>query len=468
MKNSLETEQDIPNATAQTRREVMKKGLGLTLASSSVGLASLGATTDALAWGPWHTSYVDENLWNAIKSTSLGSYKPSFKKSRADYWANIFMGLPLALNPPRTFKFSDYQAMYIDWQNSNDAMTKRGKVYLQRIYDRQTEYDSLFGSFVVTHEMKSYGKDIKEITVNTPYSNQGVTFRATELRKLDTGDDSPFSGFIYSLFYWVVRGSSVISPPPLITTPLQLSDGSWRTYNFYNFIYEDSATSTNNLVTSGIYRTRRLSFTMQDAESDNGVMRWAPVQFEVHGFSAGGFNQNNWNSFQFLRIPDYRTNTDYDRSSPYDYSQTAQQVGGLASEFSRLDGFASDWNIARDTYYRDGIPTAAVSTTTEIALETGAAIGLTAAGLSPALQIAAQVCAACASCAAITYSITRPQQVFNASTLSLGIHSLSTLNNIISNMEVTFPVTPIENRRIGREINLAAIYLKVAKRTQPR
>jgi hypothetical protein len=94
MKTSLPIEKQAPNATPSTRREVIKQGLGLSLGSSVLGLAGLGASSSAQAWGPWHKFNCDAEL-TAVMTTLVPDY--------TDFWGY--------------------------WKNSGDAMTKQLRLY---------------------------------------------------------------------------------------------------------------------------------------------------------------------------------------------------------------------------------------------------------------------------------------------------------------------------------------------------
>ena len=108
MKKSLITPQLFPTPPPSTRREVMKKGLGLTLGSSALGLATLGAPTAAQAWGSWHnTTYL-----NNYQTYDLWKYFDS------------------ALTQGGFFRGYGWNDIQVKWRNSNNAMWKDGYVYI--------------------------------------------------------------------------------------------------------------------------------------------------------------------------------------------------------------------------------------------------------------------------------------------------------------------------------------------------
>ena len=108
MKDSLGPQELYPQQHPSNRREVMKKGLGLTLGSSALGLAGLSASSPAQAWGPWHT-------------TELG-FNPTYKPGYRPFTDDLLKVMGFSNANPCT-------KMVIDWRNSNDAMWKDGLVY---------------------------------------------------------------------------------------------------------------------------------------------------------------------------------------------------------------------------------------------------------------------------------------------------------------------------------------------------
>ena len=125
MKKSLVTPQLYPTPPPPTRREVMKKGLGLTLGSSALGLATLGAPTTAQAWGPWHNDY----YWNVYQSYSFWIYLDALLTS-----SGFFRGL-------------GWRDIHIKWRNSNDAMWKDGYVYINDSRGNIATYHFNFNQF---------------------------------------------------------------------------------------------------------------------------------------------------------------------------------------------------------------------------------------------------------------------------------------------------------------------------------
>jgi hypothetical protein len=108
MKDSLGPQELYPQQHPSNRREVMKKGLGLTLGSSALGLAGLSASSPAQAWGPWHTTVMEFNT----------DYKPGYRPFPDDL--SKVMGYSQA-NPCTKIVYY--------WRNSNDAMWKDGTAH---------------------------------------------------------------------------------------------------------------------------------------------------------------------------------------------------------------------------------------------------------------------------------------------------------------------------------------------------
>ena len=461
MKNSLETYRDEHDVKPSSRREAVKRGLALSVGGSALGLAGLVTSTSAQAWGPWHRSIVDWQVWDAMRRAPFGNEgKPELKKSKSDFWLSLF--LPIKVSNPIVYKFSDYKGAYIDWRNSNDAMTKVGNISLMRL-DEPSEYDYYLGDFRLYHKSTPYGKDISSIDIKVKNSTQNISVGSGELRRLDSADDGPFQGLIQNIF---IKWRSTIAaggrdfrmdlPLPYLTPN---GFHSWSEYEFTNLQYDELPGTDINIVSSGIYMVRRFTFTMQATEMFNGNRIFNPVRFEIESHRAGGFNLNNWYSLQYVRIPDY-LDGDYNRSSGINYEQTVQQVSGTASEFSRLATFSSDWNVA-NRQYGINLQSAMVIDASLIFMEAASALSLSYSGIPATPGVVAQTCSACSCLLGSAFATTRPLANFYAATIDFAVSSINALQNVFRILQNSSATS-----RRTNDISITNIYYQVA--TSPR
>lgn len=158
MKHSLETEQPVNGFSGATRRQAMKHGLGLTLGSSALGLAGLGTSTSAQAWGPWHTTRflnndqtkMNDPLWAVYNS--LASQSELYRSTGSSVWT----------------------ATDVYWRNSNDAMWKDGYV---RFYDQSGEIQKFKFNFQQFNNPMGF-KDInaQSMTMSNTKTGQSYSF----------------------------------------------------------------------------------------------------------------------------------------------------------------------------------------------------------------------------------------------------------------------------------------------------
>lgn len=456
MKHSSNSGRDMTNAMPSTRREIMKQGLGLTLGSTAIGVAGLGASTSAQAWGPEYISMADWEIWDVIKSTSFGDLgKPIMKKSKSDFWYKLFF--PIIAASPRVDKFSAYKGAYISWQNSNDAMTKRGYICLMRT-NEITEDDYYLADFRLYHKKIPQGKDISSMDIRIKNYVQNISVRSDELRKLDTADDTPFKGLVKEIFeYWL--GPSSRSYSFIMTLPVPIGGGIFTNtqFSFTDVIYHDNAETDHVIVDSGVYRSRIFSFTMQPLTPVNGQVL-APVRFEIEAHSGGGFRGNNWLSLQFLRIPDYATNNNYNRSLNIPYEQTLSQVPAVNADISRLRGFASEWQRENNLYWVNA-QTAVATDSSLMCMEAAASMVFAYTSLPLAAQATAQTLSACACLLSSTFATTRPQAIFNAASIRLGADAVGGIKAILRILSASSAT----QYRTDDTKSIVEIYINVAK-----
>jgi hypothetical protein len=138
MKKSLITPKLYYTPPPSTRREVMKKGLGLTLGTSALGLAGLGASSSAQAWSSWHTTSFINNA-----DTQRGDINWPICNSLATRSGIYRAGMT-------------WTGVNVYWRNSKDAMWKDGFV---RFYDASGEIQAMPFNFNHTNNPNGY-KDL--------------------------------------------------------------------------------------------------------------------------------------------------------------------------------------------------------------------------------------------------------------------------------------------------------------------
>jgi hypothetical protein len=156
MKNSFITPKLYPTPPPSSRREVMKKGLGLTLGTSALGLAGLGASSSAQAWSSWHTTSFINNA-----DTQRGERNWAVWDSLADN-SGIY---------GRT-----WTGVNVYWRNSKDAMWKDGFV---RFYDSSGEIQAISFNFNHTNNPNGY-KDILPTSMTMSNTKNGRDYYFTK------------------------------------------------------------------------------------------------------------------------------------------------------------------------------------------------------------------------------------------------------------------------------------------------
>ena len=312
MKTSLPIEQQEPNATPSTRREVMKQGLGLSLGSSALGLAGLGASSSAQAWGSYHTSQLSFENFLILKQKL-----PKF--------------------------FHNLHKANIVWQNSNDSMTKRGYVVLEgseKVYLGHFQFNSRY----------DINKLYKDLNGDVVFSNileepRTIGYPGDELRRRLQANDSPppWSGDIAAIY----DASHLVGTPGIIPInhfPITLSSTSGHLIGDFQV----SGLTEDRLYDGMYFMVRRLSFKIRRKVTVNGVTEFGPsMTVVVRGHAGGGYGtlttrlQATYISIPNLHLPDTASpsrNWNLGVDSYSGYAAYQNRMEDIASEYSTIVG----------------------------------------------------------------------------------------------------------------------------------
>lgn len=318
MKTSLPIEQQEPNATPSTRREVMKQGLGLSLGSSALGLAGLGASSSAQAWGPWHVT--------DIHNLQFLSY---IREHYPKYMASIAVNWPLT------------PFIRIQWRNSNDAMTKQGYIFLcSSQHNKKPDLFSIICFFQFNqYENDYHDKDlVGTVYLKMPSNSRELSHPSSSYswklsrRKLPGVGDNPFEGQMARIYEaWQARayGSNYAS--------VQI-DPTHR-------IWIRALTDTN-IINTAILRTGYVSFiaTNQQLTANNF---WEDtsrdIDFSVDYMMAGGAGATDWETLSYVSLP----NINETIAGVSNWSSNLLQVAGIGGYRTAVINVSNAYTLFR-------------------------------------------------------------------------------------------------------------------------
>jgi len=142
---------------ASDRREFLTKAsqlIGSLAAPGLVGLSTLGASGEAMAWGPWHVARIFFDRTEGSNGWWMNEMFRAGGRTYVDKWAVVSM----------------------NWRNSNDAKWKDGDVSVYSAMDSRGQVERFaYWKFNFNTYSDSYGrKDLRAQSISMSYNNQRV------------------------------------------------------------------------------------------------------------------------------------------------------------------------------------------------------------------------------------------------------------------------------------------------------